>query len=173
MIVIALLFDSVKFATGILALSGATNVVVAGTAVGGKAGAVVATIVLWLPFVGQIVGLIALYAGIFLQWIFGIILTILGYSTMGLWFTNSGVSLFGGKNPSGKVATFLITYLLSWVPFLDLLPGLTTWTVKMLYDNWHEDKENAKEAEGEYNKLDYSRVRKPRPTIKHARADTF
>ncbi|MBI4086884.1 hypothetical protein HY416_02795 [Candidatus Kaiserbacteria bacterium] len=170
MVIIALLFDLVQLGTGILALSGATLVVgtgaVAGEAVAGEAGAAVgttvATIVLWLPFLGQIVGLTAVMAGVLVQYLSSYILMPLGYATMGLWFVGSNISLFGGKSPSGKVATFFLGLLGDFIPLLNIfLPGLTVWTITMIWHARREDKEEEKAAEVGYNNTkNWSRVKK-------------
>ena len=87
----------------------------------------------------------------------------LGYATMGTWFMGSGVSLFGGKNLSGKVATFFLSLLGDFIPLLNIiLPGLTVWTIRMIYYARSEDKEKAKKGKTGYDgEKNYSRMRVP------------
>ena len=134
MLVVAFcLFDLPRLATGIIPL----------------AATIPAGLVGWIPLLGQLFAGWILGGSNLLETLASGTLAILGYSTMGMWLMTSGVSLFGGKNPAGRVVTFLITFLISWLPIINLFVSfpLTVWVFKMGYDARSEDKEQEKEAQ--------------------------
>lgn len=159
MVVVAFcLFDLPRLATGIIPL----------------AATIPAGLIGWIPLLGQLFAGWVIGGSNLLETLASGMLAIFGYSTMGVWFMSSGVSLFGGRNPTGRVATFLLTFITSWLPIINLFVffPLTLWVVKMIYDARSEDKEKAKLGNTRYNeRKNYSRMR--RPLRRYVHADTF
>ena len=152
------LFDLPRLATAIIPL----------------AATIPAGLIGWIPLLGQMFAGLVIGGSNLLETLASGMLSILGYSTMGLWFMSAGVPLFGGRSPTGRVVTFLLTFLVSWLPVINLFLffSLTLWTAKMLYDQWRDDKEKGKTAKTGYNGgKNFSRMRKPLRRYVHA--DTF
>jgi hypothetical protein len=142
MVVIALCFDLLQLGAGIFILAGSLGAAAVG----------------WIPILGQILGGVALWGGAMLQWTFAYMIMVLGYCAMGFWFIHREVPLFGGKKVAGRVATFFLALLADFMPYLNaIIPGLTVWTIVMLYHARREDKEKTAAAE-EYNETNSTRV---------------
>lgn len=167
MLIVAAGFDLIQAAAKILILIGLT--LLAGAA-GAYVGNLVGSTAIG-AFVGSAVGAVASATGIgtaaafavgfTMNLVFSWAAAIAGYSTMGLWFSLRGVSVFGGSRMTRKVTTMFASFLIDITPLLNLLPGLTTWTFFMIHASREEDKEQARTARPVYN-LNTKRLRSPR-----------
>ncbi len=140
------LFDLPQLATGIIPL--------AATIPAGLLG--------WIPLLGQMFAGWVIGGSNLFQTLASWVLSILGYSTMALWLMMSGVSLFGGRSPAGRIVTLGAMFLVSLIPILNifLFFDLSVWVFKMSYDARREDKEKAEEAKVGYNRKNFMRVQR-------------
>ncbi len=167
MLAVAASFDFIQAAAKIFILIGLT--VVAGAA-GAYVGNLVGSTGIG-AFVGSVVGVIisatgvgtavAFAVGYTLNLVFSWAAAITGYTTMGLWFSLKGVSVFTGSRAAKKVTIMFASLLVDITPLLNILPGITTWTFFMIQASREEDKEQARAAQPVYN-LTTRRMRSPR-----------
>lgn len=93
----------------------------------------------WIPFFGQIAGVAALGAGMGINFVLTLLLTVAGYSWMWGWLQTRGVQVVGGTYLAKKTLFFPLSILLE--VFVSILPGITLWTFTMIYFARKEDKE--------------------------------
>lgn len=106
----------------------------------------------WIPLLGQIFSGWIIGGSNLMQTLVSIGLAIFGYATMGLWFACKGVQPLGGRNPTGRIATLLCTFLVSWIPIINWIFffPLTVWVCKLWYDSRRDEKVDNAEAQGQY-----------------------
>ena len=169
MVTVAFIFDVLQVAAKMLTLLGLTVLtgiiaVLACNYLGIDAPKFCAVVGVGTGAVVSLTGIgtaIALKVGMIMDWLASVLLVSTGYATMMFWFLKSDVPLFGGKKPAGRVAAFFFGLLVDFLPFLNILPGLTVWTIRMIYTARSEDKEKAKEARARYTGKNFSRMRRP------------
>jgi len=116
-----------------------------------------ATAVGWIPFLGQLIGVAAIGAGMIIEWAISALIAFCAFLTFFLWFKMHGVSL-------GFVNRFAIRRLLIWlictlleslpIPFLSALPLLTVSTVASIILSRAQDKEELREWQGKVSRLE-------------------
>ncbi len=131
MIVIALGFDLAQFATGIILLMAS----------------VVGFFASWIPFFGGLAAAALMFLATATQSVLSWAIIGMGYLTLILWFLLSGVSLMKGEYVLRKVMTSFVALLVDFMPFLNVLPGITIWTIVQIYIVRREDAEEKKKRE--------------------------
>lgn len=144
MVGVAALFDGAQASTFIFAL----------------AGTLVAAAIGWIPFIGQFLGGITLMAGAGMQTVFGILIIVPGYLTMGFWFLSRGIPVFSGRSAAMRVGMLMGTLIISAMPYLGALPDLSLWVLTMVMVTYKEDKVNTLLAELSYNRKARGRMRR-------------
>lgn len=185
MVLVALAFDLARLASKIFILIG---LAVVGVAIGAYVGDLVGSTTIG-AFVGGIIGAIATATGIgtgaavavgfVMNVVFSWTFALLGYATLQLWFWMEGVTVLSGERAAEKMWMSFITWLLMYIPFLDVLPGLTMWTLRMGYISRVEDvilaRRAARYTRGNASRMQ-TRLRTPRrrhDATSHATADDF
>lgn len=181
MITIAAIFDLAQIASKLFALMGITepggalgqlgchyaNIDFPGTCK--VVGAGVGTAIKFIPIAGPILETATRMVGVALSELSSGAFMLIGYATMYLWFSMRGAPVFSGKNIQQKAATAFIAFLVDAIPFLNVAPGITLWTIRMIMITRSEDKENAKSAGTGYNGKNFSRMRRPLRRYVHAK----
>ena len=116
-----------------------------------------ATAVGWIPFLGQLIGVAAIGAGMIIEWAISALIAFCAFLTFFLWFKIHGVSL-------GFIDRFAIRRLLIWllcvlleslpIPFLSSLPMLTVSTVASIMLSRAQDREELREWQGKVSHLE-------------------
>jgi hypothetical protein len=174
LIIVAAIFDLAQIASKLLALMGLVTlggifgalgcqyVGIDATGFCAAVGAGTGVAISFIPIVGSALATAAAHIGLVMSEIASAAFMLLGYATISFWLVKDGVPIFSGRNIQKKVATGFITVLVDITPLLNLLPGLTIWTIRMIMIARSEDKEKAKEAQEGYNDgKNYSRMRRP------------
>ena len=173
MITVAALFDLAQIAAklfapmGIVGLGGAlgalichyANIQATGACVvaGGTAGVAIS----YIPVIGPVVAAAATMVGTVISELASAAFMFLGYATISLMIMHKGVSIFGGKDIQKKVVAGFIAVIVDVTPLLNLMPGLTLWTIRMILLTRSEDTDKAKTAKTRYNGgKNYSRMRR-------------
>lgn len=157
MVTVALFFDVAQMACKLFILFGLG---ILGGVVGGYLGSLVGLTEIG-GGVGFVVGTVATYTGVgtvfaaqigfALSIVFSALVAVIGYSVMLLWFTMGSVSPFLGKKVGKKISAMMISAVIDITPLLNLLPGITVWTILMIRASREEDKEQAEKDSMQYN----------------------
>ena len=151
MVITAGFFELAQLATKILYFAGATILGAAGGAIlgaeaahsiglGEETAAAVAGVVgglagVVLTFLG-----VGVFVGIAMAYVLSVLLTMIGYATLWLWLLMRGVPILSGKKMGDKFGTFFVSLIFESLPFLNALPGLSFWTIRMIVISRKEDR---------------------------------
>lgn len=141
MIATALFFDSLDLAPAAM-MTAATG---AATAVG------------WIPFLGQLIGVAAIGAGMIIEWALSVLIAFTAFFTFFIWFKIHGVSLgFINKYALRRFLIMILCALLESlpIPFFSALPLITVGTVASILVTRAQDIEERREWEGKVSQLE-------------------
>lgn len=143
MIVVAAGFDLLQFGTVVIFIMGLmTSVFFA-----------------WIPFIGAAASAAIMFVATAIQSVFSWIIIGIGYLTLTFWFLLSGVSFMKGEYMTRRVGSFFAALIIDLMPFLNILPGITIWTIIQIYLVRHEDADE-KKREREKSQLNTMRVQR-------------
>lgn len=111
----------------------------------------------WIPFLGQLVGVAAIGAGIIIEWALSALIAFTAFFTFFIWFKIHGVSLsLINKFAIRRFLIMLLCALLESlpIPFFSALPMITVGTVASIMLSRAEDREALREWEGKASELE-------------------
>jgi hypothetical protein len=119
MIVVALFFDMVQLIPKLFVAVGMVGALV--------------------PIVGWIFGGASVAIGVVFDFVFGILVSTVGFSSMWVWFQMKDVQAFGGTYMERKILMFPAFFILEM--FVSSLPSITVWTWITIHLSRKEDAE--------------------------------
>lgn len=175
MVAVALIFDLVQAAAKLLAFLGVAGlggllgavaceaVKVNATGMCIATGAAAGTAAAYVPIAGQALAALAATTGMILSGVASFTAVMIGYPIMIFWFAARGVSPFSGRNMQKKILAGFIAFAVDLTPIISALPGITLWTLRMIWiaraeDRKTEDNRKDTEASAEYNELNLTRL---------------